>query len=407
MNTSLFIAKRLYNTKENNNNYTRPIIRIAILAIALSVAIMILSVFILSGFKNEISNKVFGFGGHINISKFNYNQSYENDPIFLNPDVFSKIESFDFVSSIHPFATKAGIIKESDEILGVVLKGVDKNYNWKFFGENLIAGELPVFNDTTTSKNVIISKNISNKMKLDVGDDLVMYYVQKPTRVRKFKVIGIYNTGLAEFDEVVVIGDLKHIQKLNNWEGNLVGGYEVITNNVSNIELFSEIIDENIDYDLKALDIKQKYPQIFDWLRLQDFNVLIILILMLIVGGVNMITSLLIIILEKSRLIGILKAIGATNWNIRNVFIYNSLYIIFNGLLWGNLIALTFSICQNYFDLISLDENIYFMSFVTIKIELMSLFLINIGTIIICYLILVIPSVVISKISPAKSIKFE
>ena len=407
MNTSLFIAKRLYNTKENNNNYTRPIIRIAILAIALSVAIMILSVFILSGFKNEISNKVFGFGGHINISKFNYNQSYENDPIFLNPDVFSKIESLDFVSSIHPFATKAGIIKESDEILGVVLKGVDKNYNWKFFGENLISGELPVFNDTTTSKNVIIAKNISNKMKLDVGDDLVMYYVQKPTRVRKFKVIGIYNTGLAEFDEVVVIGDLKHIQKLNNWQGNQVGGYEVITNNVSNIELFSEIIDENIDYDLKALDIKQKYPQIFDWLRLQDFNVLIILILMLIVGGVNMITSLLIIILEKSRLIGILKAIGATNWNIRNVFIYNSLYIIFNGLLWGNLIALTFSICQNYFDLISLDENIYFMSFVPVKIELMSLFLINIGTIIICYLILVIPSVVISKISPAKSIKFE
>jgi len=407
MNTSLFIAKRLYNTKENNKNYTRPIIRIAILAIALSVAIMILSVFILSGFKNEISNKVFGFGGHINISKFNYNQSYENDPIFLNPDVFSKIESLDFVSSIHPFATKAGIIKESDEILGVVLKGVDKNYNWNFFSENLISGELPVFNDTTTSKNVIISKNISNKMKLDVGDDLVMYYVQKPTRVRKFKVIGIYNTGLAEFDEVVVIGDLKHIQKLNNWEVNQVGGYEVITNNVSNIELFSEIIDENIDYDLKALDIKQKYPQIFDWLRLQDFNVLIILILMIIVGGVNMITSLLIIILEKSRLIGILKAIGATNWNIRNVFIYNSLYIIFNGLLWGNLIALTFSLCQNYFDLISLDENIYFMSFVPVKIELMSLFLINIGTIIICYLILVIPSVVISKISPAKSIKFE
>ena len=407
MNTSLFIAKRLYNTKENNNNYTRPIIRIAILAIALSVAIMILSVFILSGFKNEISNKVFGFGGHINISKFNYNQSYENDPIFLNPDIFSKIESLDFVSSIHPFATKAGIIKESDEILGVVLKGVDKNYNWKFFDENLISGELPVFNDTITSKNVIISKNISNKMKLDVGDDLVMYYVQKPTRVRKFKVIGIYNTGLAEFDEVVVIGDLKHIQKLNNWQGNQVGGYEIITNNVSNIELFSEIIDENIDYNLKALDIKQKYPQIFDWLRLQDFNVLIILILMLIVGGVNMITSLLIIILEKSRLIGILKAIGATNWNIRNVFIYNSLYIIFNGLFWGNLIALTFSICQNYFDLISLDENIYFMSFVPVKIELMSLFLINIGTIIICYLILVIPSVVISKISPAKSIKFE
>tara|TARA_B100000965_G_scaffold54040_1_gene40577 strand:- start:427 stop:1650 length:1224 start_codon:yes stop_codon:yes gene_type:complete len=407
MNSSLFIAKRLYNTKENNNNYTRPIIRIAILAIALSVAIMILSVFILSGFKTEISNKVFGFGGHINISKFNYNQSYENDPILISNEVFSKIESLDFVNNIHPFATKAGIIKESDEILGVVFKGVDKNYNWKFFDENLISGELPMFNDSTTSPNVIISKLISSKMKLDIGDNLVMYYVQKPTRVRKFKITGIYNTGLTEFDEVMVLGDLKHIQKLNNWEKSQVGGYEVITNDLNKIDLYTEIIDETIDYDLKALDIKQKYPQIFDWLKLQDFNVLIILILMLIVGGVNMVTSLLIIILEKSRLIGILKAIGATNWNIRNIFIYNSLYIIFNGLLWGNLFALIFSICQNYFDLISLDENIYFMSFVPVKIELMSLLLINLGTVIICYLILVIPSVVISKISPAKSIKFE
>ena len=406
MNTSLFIAKRLYNAKENNNSYTRPIIRIAILAVALSVSIMLLSVFILSGFKAEISDKVFGFGGHINISKFSYNQSYENDPINYSNEIVSKIESIDDVENIQQFATKAGIIKKEEEILGVIIKGVGQDYNWKFFEKNLVFGELPIY-DSVTSNKVLISENISKKMKLEIGDDLVMYFVQKPTRVRKFIISGIYKTGLTEFDEITVLADIKHIQKLNNWNNNQIGGYEVLLSNIDNLQYNSELIDETIDFDLKAISIKDKYPQIFDWLRLQDFNVLIILILMLIVGGVNMITSLLIIILEKSRLIGVLKAIGATNWDIRKVFIYNSLYIISSGLLFGNLIALSFSIAQKYFNLIKLDENIYFMSYVPIKIEFLSLLSINIGTIIICYLILVIPSIVISKISPAKSIKFE
>ena len=406
MNTSLFIAKRLYNAKENNNSYTRPIIRIAILAVALSVSIMLLSVFILSGFKAEISDKVFGFGGHINISKFSYNQSYENDPINYSNEIVSKIESIDDVENIQQFATKAGIIKKEEEILGIIIKGVGQDYNWRFFEKNLVFGELPIY-DSVTSNKVLISENISKKMKFEIGDDLVMYFVQKPTRVRKFTISGIYKTGLTEFDEITVLSDIKHIQKLNNWNNNQIGGYEVLLSNIDNLQYNSELIDETIDFDLKAISIKDKYPQIFDWLRLQDFNVLIILILMLIVGGVNMITSLLIIILEKSRLIGVLKAIGATNWDIRKVFIYNSLYIISSGLLFGNLIALSFSIAQKYFNLIKLDENIYFMSYVPIKIEFLSLLSINFGTIIICYLILVIPSIVISKISPAKSIKFE
>ena len=407
MNTSLFIAKRLYNAKENNNNYTRPIIRIAILAIALSVAVMILSVFILSGFKSNISNKVFGFGGHINISKFSYNQSYENDPINFNSEMLTEIELMDFVDNVQTYATKAGVIKKNNEILGVVLKGVDQRYNWNFFNENLISGNVPLFNDSVTENTILISKNISNKMKLNVGDEMIMYFMEKPVRVRKFIISGIYKTGLSEFDDITVIGDLKHIQKLNNWNLNQIGGYEISINNFKNIEIYTSLIDESIDYDLKALSINDKYPQIFDWLRLQDFNVLIILILMLIVGGVNMITSLLIIILEKSRLIGMLKAIGASDWNIRHIFIYNSLQIILGGLFWGNFIAVSLSLLQIRFNFLKLDEAIYFMDFVPINIELFSLFLINLGTIIICYLILVIPSAVIAKISPAKSIKFE
>ena len=198
MNTSLFIAKRLYNAKENNNSYTRPIIRIAILAVALSVSIMLLSVFILSGFKSEISDKVFGFGGHVSVTKFSYNQSYENDPINYSNEIVSKIESIDDVENIQQFATKAGIIKKEEEILGVIIKGVGQDYNWRFFEKNLVFGELPVY-DSVTSNKVLISENISKKMKLEIGDDLVMYFVQKPTRVRKFTISGIYKTGLTRF----------------------------------------------------------------------------------------------------------------------------------------------------------------------------------------------------------------
>ena len=407
MNTPLFIAKRLYNAKENNNNYTRPIIRIAILAITLSVMIMLLSVFILSGFKSEISKKVFGFGGHINISKFSYNQSFENDPIENTSELISNIYNLDYVKSIHPFATKAGIIKKEDEILGTILKGVDHDYSWSFFKENLIAGQVPKFDEFANSIEVLISENISRKMNLNIGDNILMYFIQNPTRVRKFKVSGVYKTDLTEFDEIMIIGDLKQIQKLNDWTKDKVGGYEVLVNNIENIDSYAKEIDETIDYNLKAISIKEKYPQIFDWLKLQDFNVLIILILMLIVGGINMITSLLIIILEKTRLIGILKAIGATNWSIRNVFIYNSLYIISYGVILGNVLALLFGLVQRTFNFIELDESIYFMKFVPIKIELFSLLMINLGTLLICYLILVIPSVIIAKISPAKSIKFD
>jgi len=409
MNTSLFIAKRLYNTKENNNNYTRPIIRIAILAIALSVAVMLLSVMILSGFKNEISKKVIGFGSHIKVSKFNNNQSYENDPINFDFKMYSHIQNSSFVKNIQVFSTKAGIIKKNNEILGVVLKGVSDDFNWQFFNENLISGEVLSINDSSgaITNNILISKSISNKMNVKVGDDLIMYFIQQPSRVRKFLVSGVYKTGLSDFDDIMVIGDIKNIQNLNNSNYNQIGGYEIAINNFDKLEEKTKIIDDLINYDLKAQSVKETNPQIFDWLALQDFNVIIIIILMLIVGSVNMITSLLIIILEKSKFIGVLKAIGASNWNIRKVFLYNSIYLILNGLFWGNTFALGFAFSQKYFNIISLDEAIYFMSFIPININLSLILMINIGTVIICYLILIIPSIIITKISPVKSIRFE
>ena len=409
MNTSLFIAKRLYNTKENNNNYTRPIIRIAILAIALSVAVMLLSVIVLSGFKNNISEKVIGFGSHIKISKFNNNQSYENDPLDFDLNMYSEIQSSGFVKNIQVFSTKAGIIKNNNEILGVVLKGVGNDFNWSFFSENLISGEIFPINDSLgeITNNILISESISRKIGLKSGDNIIMYFIQEPSRVRKFLISGIYKTGLSDFDDIIIIGDIKHIQNLNDWNNNKIGGYEIVINDFDKLEENTKIIDDLISYDLNAQSIKEINPQIFDWLALQDFNVLIIIILMLIVGSVNMITSLLIIILEKSKFIGILKAIGASNWSIRKVFLYNSIYLILNGLFWGNSFALGFAFLQQSFNIISLDETIYFMNSVPISIDLFSILMINFWTVIICYLTLIIPSIIITKISPVKSIRFE
>ena len=409
MNSSIFIAKRLFTAKENNNNYTRPIIRIAILAIAISVAVMILSVFILSGFKDNISNKVIGFGSHIKITKFNNNQSFENDPIDFNVDIYDKINNLDFVSHINIYATKAGIIKNDVDIHGVVLKGVSGDYNWEFFKNNLISGDIPNIQDSTkiASNDILISESISKKLNIKLGEELVIYFIQNPARVRKFKVSGIYKTALSEFDDITAIADLNHLIKLNNWNTNQIGGYEIKTKDFDNVSSYTSEIDELIDFDLKAQNSKDLNPQIFDWLRLQDFNVVIILILMLLVGCVNMVTSLLIIILEKSKFIGVLKAIGLSNWNIRKIFIYNSLYILLNGLFWANLVVILFTFFQKRFHLISLDETIYFMSSVPVKFDVFSMFIINIGTIIICYLVLIIPTILIAKISPAKSIRFE
>ena len=409
MNSSIFIAKRLFTAKENNNNYTRPIIRIAILAIAISVAVMILSVFILSGFKDNISSKVIGFGSHIKITKFNNNQSFENDPIDFNVKIYDEIKSLDFVSHINKYATKAGIIKNDDEIHGVVLKGVSDDYNWGFFKNNLISGEVPNIKDSTKdiTDDILISESISKKLNIKLGEELVIYFIQNPARVRKFTVSGIYKTALSEFDDITVFADLKHLINLNNWNNNQIGGYEIKTFDFENVSSYTLEIDELIDFDLKAQSSKELNPQIFDWLRLQDFNVIIILILMLLVGCVNMVTSLLIIILEKSKFIGVLKAIGLSNWNIRKIFIYNSIYILLNGLFWANLVVILFTFFQKRFHLISLDETIYFMNSVPVKFDVFSMFIINLGTIIICYIVLIIPTVLIAKISPAKSIRFE
>ena len=407
MNVEYFIAKRLFTAKEENNTYTKPILRIAILAIALSVAVMLISIMVVTGFKNDISDKIIGFGSHITISNFTNNQSYESEPISVEQDFYPSITAVEGVKHISTFATKAGIIKTTDEIQGVVLKGVSSDYDWTFFKDNLVSGSVFEVNDSVKSNQILISENISKTLDLNVGDGLVMYFAQNPPRVRKFHISGIYNTAMSDFDKLFVLGDINHIQALNGWENNEVGGFEIQLTNFDDLDKITDEVYNLTPYNLNAQSIKEKTPQIFNWLDLQDVNVQVILILMLIVGVINMITALLILILERTKTIGILKALGATNWSVRKIFLYSAVNLIVKGLLVGNAIALSFAFLQKQFSLISLDPTTYYMDTVPINFDLTYILLLNIGTVVVCYLVLIVPSVIITKITAIKAIRFE
>ena len=407
MNVEYFIAKRLVSAKEGNNRLSRPIIRIAILAIALSVAVMLISIGVVKGFKKDIADKVIGFGSHIQITAFSDNNSYETKAISKNQDFYPSIENEKGINHIQYFATKAGIIKTKDEIHGVILKGVGSDFNRDFFKDNLVEGEVPIYNDTFTSSRVIISKKIADLLDLETDEKLIMYFAQDPPRVRKFVVAGIYTTELEEFDNLYVFGDIRHIQNLNNWGIDSVGGFEITIHNFDNLDALTQMVYEKIDYDLNAQTIKEINPQIFDWLKLQDINVNVIIILMLIVAGINIITALLILILERTKLIGILKAIGQNNWSVRKVFLYNASYLIGKGLFWGNLLGIGLCLLQKYFHLISLNPATYYMNTVPIHLTFSDILLLNFGAMLSCILMLIIPTYLITKITPIKAIRFE
>ncbi len=414
MNTELFIARRLNSTKGTQDNFSKPMIKIAVIGIALGLAVMILSIAIVTGFKSEIRNKVIGFGAHIQIVNFDANTSFETNPLNKNQDFYPAMEEIEGIKHIQIFATKAGIIKAKEEIQGVVLKGVDSRFDWHFFDNYIVAGKSFKVNDTITNDSLVISKSIASLLKLDVGDKIAMFFIQKPPRMRKFIISGIYETNLEEFDKLFVLGDIKHVQKLNNWDEDQVSGFEVTIDDFSQLKEMTDIVYDQVGYNfhedgskLRVLNIKEKYPQLFDWLKLLDINVLIILILMVAVAGFNMISALLILILERTNMIGILKAVGAGNKLIQKVFLYQSVFIISRGLFWGNLIGVVFCLLQYYFGIITLDPASYYITVVPINLDIMSLLLLNVGTLIVTILILILPTMIISKINPEKTIRFD
>ncbi len=382
--------------------------RIAILGIMLGLAVMILAVAIVKGFKSEIREKVRGFAGDIQVVKYDLNTSYENSPFILKPASLNAIEKYPEIAHAQPFATKPGIINTNNEVEGVVLKGVDKTYDWNYFKNILVDGKVIDFSDSVKAqKQLLISQYTANRLNLKVGDDFLMYFVQQPLRKRKFEIVGIYNLGVEEVDKTYVIGDLNLIKRLNNWSADQVGGYELRLENFSQLDSTAVKVYENLDIDLKSYTVKESYPTIFEWLSLLDINTQVILVLMLAVALINMISALLIMILERTNMIGILKALGSSDWSIRKIFLYNAAYLIGLGLLLGNILGVGLGIFQHTTHFFKLDQASYFISFVPVQLSFTDILLLNAGTLGICILVMIIPSLLVSKISPVKAITFK
>jgi len=382
--------------------------------IALSLAVMIVAVAIVTGFKKEISNKVTGFGAHIQILNMDSNVSYETAPVPSGLESVKRIREMEGIKNVQSFAIKAGIIKTGEEIHGAVLKGIDKNYDWSFIEEHLSEGELFHVNDTVRTNNVVLSGSTARLLKLGVGDRFTMYFIQDPPRARTFTISGIYNTSLEQFDMLYIFADIKQVQRLNNWKLGEVSGYEVLIKKMDDLPEMKGKVIEQVGLDflddgsrLKVETIQQKNAQIFDWLKLQDMNVIVLVILMVVVAGFNMISGLLILILERTNMIGILKALGTNNVSVRKIFMYQSAYLTLVGLFWGNLFGLSICLAQKYLNLMPLDPTSYYLDTVPINLNLLHLILLNLGTMIITFLFLLIPSMIIARISPEKSIRFN
>ena len=406
LNLEFFIARRLL--KSNSSGFSDPIIRIAIIAVAIGLAVMIIALAILTGFQQEIRNKVIGFGGHIQISHFDANISFESSPIDHDPELKRSLAGIPGVRHVQVFANKPGIIRTDDAIQGIVLKGVGADFDWSFFGERIVNGDILNLSDSLISSGILLSQKTASLLKLKPGDDIRMYFIiDDLIRARRFSIQGIYETGLQEFDEMFAYCDIQHIQRLNAWRADQIAGFEILVNDFSYLDQIALQVYSLIPYHLYAQTIKELYPQIFDWLQLQDMNVVIVLALMILVAVITMISALLIIILERTNTIGILKAMGYENWNIRKVFLIVAANIAIKGMLWGNFFGLALALTQKYTGIITLSQESYYVSVVPIEINFVYLSLLNTGTLIISVLVLLVPSAIISAITPVKAIRYE
>lgn len=415
MSLSLFLAKRIYKDPQNKEQASRPAIRIATIGVAIGIIVMLLSTCIILGFKQTIKDKVVGFGGHIQVANFLTHQTTDSYPIIVNDSIKRVIKKIDGVQHVSTFALKQGILKTNTDFLGISFKGVTKDFDNSFITQHLISGKFPLFGTPESKKSIVISATIANKLNLKEGDKVFAYFIDdNDVRIRTFRVAGIYETNLSLFDNVTCFIDLQNVIKLNNWTNNQATGMEVTINNFDRLNevsaQFVNKINRTVDAEgntYSSQTIKELVPQIFSWLNLLDINVWIILSLMILVASVTMVSGLLIIILERTNMIGLLKALGAKNKVIRSTFLYFAFFIIIRGMIIGNSIAFLLLLIQKYMGVVKLDANIYYVSVVPVQLNIPIIVLINLATVIISILVLIIPSYLIAHIHPSKSIKYE
>ncbi|MCF8715632.1 ABC transporter permease [Joostella atrarenae] len=411
MNLEYFIAKRLIKGKEHKSSISAPIIKIAITAVALGVIMMLIAIATGVGLQRKIREKIAAFNGHIQIYNYDNNTSDVSvNPISIHQDFYPEFKDISGINHVQAVATKGGIIRTENTFEGIIAKGVGVDYNWEPFKDFLIEGRLPDYSKKR-NEEILISRYLANRLQFKVGTEFWSFFLKDevsdiPSQV-KFKIVGIYDSGFQDFDSNYIFVDLRHIQRMNKWKDDEIGAFEVFIDDFDQIDQKGREVYGVTLSTLDSQTIKEKYYTIFEWLALFDFNIAIIIGIMIIVGGINMITALLVLILERTQMIGLLKALGSNNWSVRKIFLYNATYLIVIGLFWGNLIGLGVLLIQEKFGLISLDASTYHVSKVPVYINPIHVIILNVGVLILCVLMLLIPSYIITKISPAKSIKFE
>lgn len=407
MNTEYFIARRI--AIKSERTFSKLIVRIAISGVMLSLAVMMLSIAIIKGFKTEIQEKVRGYVGDVRIFKLDLNHSFELTPFVPSSATISDLKNNKDITYFQFYATKPGIISANREVEGINFKGVDRNFNWDYIRKHLVSGSVINFTDSArATKEIMISAFTANRLKLKTGDTFIMYFVQNPQpRKRPFKIVGIYDIGVDEIDKSFVLGDMNIIRRLNNWEPNEIGGIEIKLKNFSRLEAVSEKIYTNLEMKLKSESVQEYFPQIFTWLSLLDVNTRVLLILMMIVGVINMVTALLIMILERTNMIGMLKAFGMTDYGVMKIFLYNAVYLVGIGLLLGNLLGLGLGFLQQYTHIFKLNQSSYYLSYVPVEFHFTDVLILNVATLVICLIVLIVPSMLVSRISPLKAIRFK
>ena len=409
MNFEYFVAKRLVKNKSYVNTITSPVVKIAIIAIALGMVMMLVSVATGIGLQQKIRDKIALFNGHIEISNFDNNVSQVSvHPISVQQNFYPVFSEVSEVEHIQGVATKAGIIRTDENFQGVLVKGVGKDYKWEQLEEYLLQGRLPNFSDKL-NEEILISEYLANRLGFQVNDKVVTYFLKEDSKfnIRSFKIVGIYNSGYEDFDKTYVFSDIRHIQRLSKWKNGEVGSFEVFVNDFENVDFLNSKVYENISSSLDSIAITEKFSSIFQWLDLFDLNIAGIIGIMIFVAGINMITAILVLILERTQLIGILKAMGASNNSIRKIFMYNAAYIILIGLFWGNLIGIGLLLAQHFLEFVTLDPSNYYVRVAPVFISIKYILLLNLGTLVLCVFMLWLPSYIITKIAPVKAIKFQ
>ena len=405
MNLSYFISKRI--SSEAKGTFSSTIHKIAIGSITIGLAVMIVSFLILKGFQNTVTEKIYSFSSHLQVTKYTFN-SHEESPISMKDEVFDHFEDYDLIKHVQAYSHKAALLKTEEEILGIIFKGVGKRFDLEVFNENLVDGRFIDFSDASYAKEVVISQTIADKLRLQKDDEIIIHFFMDPPRVRKLKVVGIYETNLADYyDDKFILGDIRLIQRLNSWADTLAGGLEVFVKDIEKIDEAEALLDDVLDYDLYVEKVSDKYLQVFEWLFLISRQVNIFLGIILFVVCVNMISIILILIMERTRMIGLLKAFGATDRQVRMIFAYNGVNLIFKGLLGGNLLGIGVCLLQSYYKIITLNPSDYYMSYVPIGWNWQVILGLNLLTFIVVSLIIVIPTLAITRITPIKSIKFD